>query len=469
MVLINYKPDTRNEVQKKHHQSYIAGVQSSSSPSSDPVCFICNSSDGSSDHVSTPGPGGYKILQYYTCRTFVNKTPAARLYTLKEKGFCFQCLLPGALASSGKHAEGRCQRDFTCPHPSHHKYPVKKHVLVCEEHKSMECNQQLLQKYIQRFIRSPTLPDFCRIISLSFYTNEAYKVDNQQCTDRGIYLLQQIRVNNNKLLIFYDNGCSDFVISEKAVQLLGSRATKESSQQIILSGVGNTQTKSSLGTYSVKLPLSNGNDVSLSGICLQHITSNFPVYPLATVEKDIQSYYSSTKRIDTLPTLPSSIGGEVHMMIGIKYLRYHTRMVFQLPSGLAIYESKFNNTSGGRGVVGGPHHIFTNIHQHYNSNTVSTFFSDQYKMLMRNQSNVPLLGYNQHSITSINSPSANTIDESSPDVFLSTSMRIFEEVEATGSEIAYRCPQCRSCKTCKHESSNEIISVKEEIEQSIVN
>jgi len=328
-----------------------------------------------------------------------------------------------ALASSGKHAEGRCQRDFTCPHPSHHKYPVKKHVLVCEEHN----------------------------------TNEAYKVDNQQCTDRGIYLLQQILVNNNKLLIFYDNGCSDFVVSEKAVQLLGSRATKESSQQIILSGVGNTQTKSSLGTYSVKLPLSNGNDVSLSGICLQHITSNFPVYPLATVEKDIQSYYSSTKRIDTLPTLPSSIGGEVHMMIGIKYLRYHPRMVFQLPSGLAIYESKFNNTSGGRGVVGGPHHIFTNIHQHYNSNTVSTFFSDQYKMLMRNQSNVPLLGYNQHSITSINSPSANTIDESSPtesDVFLSTSMRIFEEVEATGSEIAYRCPQCRSCKTCKHESSS---------------
>jgi len=98
MVLINYKPDTRNEVQKKHHQRCnfdgASGVQSSSSSSSsDPVCFICNSSDGSSDHVSTPGPGGYKILQYYTYRTFVNKTPAARLYNLKEKGFCFQCLL----------------------------------------------------------------------------------------------------------------------------------------------------------------------------------------------------------------------------------------------------------------------------------------------------------------------------------------------------------------------------------------
>ena len=47
-------------------------------------------------------------------------------------------------------------------------------------------------------------------------------------------------------------------------------------------------------------------------------------------------------------------------------------------------------------------------------------------------------------------------------------MRIFEEVEATGSEITYCCPQCRSCKTCKHDN-NEFISIKEEVEQTIIN
>ena len=48
-------------------------------------------------------------------------------------------------------------------------------------------------------------------------------------------------------------------------------------------------------------------------------------------------------------------------------------------------------------------------------------------------------------------------------------MWVFEEVEATGSEITYRCPLCRICKVCKHKSTNEMISIKEEIEQSIIN
>ena len=47
-------------------------------------------------------------------------------------------------------------------------------------------------------------------------------------------------------------------------------------------------------------------------------------------------------------------------------------------------------------------------------------------------------------------------------------MKIFEEVETTGSEISYRCPRCCSCHDCKH-ASNDIISVKEEVEQSLIN
>ena len=48
-------------------------------------------------------------------------------------------------------------------------------------------------------------------------------------------------------------------------------------------------------------------------------------------------------------------------------------------------------------------------------------------------------------------------------------MKVSEKVEATGSEISYRCPQCRTCEVCKHESTNDTISVKEEVEQSLVN
>ena len=54
----------------------------------------------------------------------------------------------------------------------------------------------------------------------------------------------------------------------------------------------------------------------------------------------------------TLPKIPKSVGGEIDFIIGIKYLRYYPKMIFQLPSGLTIYESVFENADGGRGVIG---------------------------------------------------------------------------------------------------------------------
>jgi len=66
---------------------------------------------------------GLKIIQYFSCRSFVEKKPAQRFIMVRKKGFCFQCLLPGANGDQGKHKEGKCQRDFVCPHQSHLRYP----------------------------------------------------------------------------------------------------------------------------------------------------------------------------------------------------------------------------------------------------------------------------------------------------------------------------------------------------------
>ena len=48
-------------------------------------------------------------------------------------------------------------------------------------------------------------------------------------------------------------------------------------------------------------------------------------------------------------------------------------------------------------------------------------------------------------------------------------LKIFEYVENAGSEISYRCSNCRSCKVCKEHEYNEMTSIKEEIEQDIIN
>jgi len=88
-----------------------------------------------------------KLIQYFSCKTFVEMTPTERLSTLKSKNLCFQCLFPGAHQNQGKHQEGQCQREFICQHPYHQLYPVKNHVLVCETHKKNQQNQDTLEHY----------------------------------------------------------------------------------------------------------------------------------------------------------------------------------------------------------------------------------------------------------------------------------------------------------------------------------
>ena len=46
--------------------------------------------------------------------------------------------------------------------------------------------------------------------------------------------------------------------------------------------------------------------------------------------------------------------------------------------------------------------------------------------------------------------------------------KLFEIAENAGTEITYRCVDCRNCSKCKKSSQIECISIQEEIEQDII-
>ena len=98
------KPESKrnnNQDSSKNNRTQKYGFPSHSSlPQSEPICFICDAKDGNDDHISTFGPRGTRILKYYTCKKFVELSLADRLSLLKSKGYCFQCLFPGADATS---------------------------------------------------------------------------------------------------------------------------------------------------------------------------------------------------------------------------------------------------------------------------------------------------------------------------------------------------------------------------------
>ena len=121
----------------------------------------------------------------------------------------------------------------------------------------------------------------------------------------------------------------------------------------------------------------------MSGVCLDNITLNFPLYPLQgkVLNDIIKAYKDAVVDARTLPKIPKLVGGEIDFMIGIKYLKYYPKMMFQLPSGLTIYESVFENADRGRGVIGGPLKIFNNIRNYHTEDNIHiTFFSNQYNL-----------------------------------------------------------------------------------------
>ena len=481
------------------------------------VCFLC----GKSDHVPTKGPYGMKLIQYFTCQKFTSVAPAQRLAELNTKGLCIQCLFPGAKASGGKHVEGKCQNTYVCKHESHQAAAIKKHVLVCEEHKCDEANKTLLEEYRTRCITracNSDLPEFSKTIQLNFHstvysTSLEPSVTNTNITetdnplllddevkDHGIYMFQNILVNGHKELLFFDGGCGDLVSSWEAVQRLGGNAKQLFKGPIPLGGVGDMKIESPHGIYRIALPLHNGKHATMSGVVLDQVTSEFPEYTLNTdIWSDIKSEYKRQRgNPHELPRLPESVGGKVSFMVGIKNAKYFPEEQFRLPCGLTIYLSPFVSPDGSRGVVGGPHSEVTRINNYFHTQYSSAQATAKFSAYLSNQLQIFCNGYHvnpdllflepkcpkdysqslltevdvyDHIFNKTNDDddcTNKTLCPSTSTALVARNKRIFDEVENAGSEISYRCVGCRDCKNCRNGERIELISTKEEVEQAII-
>ena len=147
-------------------------------------------------------------------------------------------------------------------------------------------------------------------------------------------------------------------------------------------GVGETSAKSDHGIYQIRLPLHAGKNEVLSGVCLERITHTFPEYPLdGIVRTDIENACKLVGGdVSKLPSVPKVVGGDVDIMIGGKYQRYHPEKIFSLPSGLTIYRSPFLNINGSRGVIGGPHALFNKISKFQGTCNQLSFLTNQYQL-----------------------------------------------------------------------------------------
>ena len=176
-------------------------------------------------------------------------------------------------------------------------------------------------------------------------------------------------------------------------------------------------------------------------------------------------------------------------MIGIKYLPYHPKLIHQLPSGLSIYESMFKNSDGTRRVTGSPHKVFTKIEEQFRSKISNTFNS---KSILSQQFQLYSKGYHIDpdfdfiNFKSSKNPDVDIDVSQEQDTFMIIkeqpikdciprdslvirSKKTFNVAENAASEITHRCVNCTNCKQCKDDEKSNVTSIKEEIEQDLIN
>ena len=154
-------------------------------------------------------------------------------------------------------------------------------------------------------LRRPILEEFSKGIKLSFHTapnNLSIHKTHQSATyedtnHSSIYILQTISIDNKPYTLFVDNGCGDLLCTYGAIQNMGQRAVQEFKGPLYLGGVGDLTTKSNHKRYQVKMSLHNGENATMSGVCIEKITKTFPSYPLqGVVEQDLIQAFKETKK-----------------------------------------------------------------------------------------------------------------------------------------------------------------------------
>ena len=230
------------------------------------------------------------------------------------------------------------------------------------------------------------------------------------------------------------------------------------------------------------------------GLCMQKITTAFPFYDLHDVKKDIQHKCKDIRGggggelVKWLPNLPP-VGGETDILIRIKYARYFPKIVFAFETGLGIFKSVFKSPCDTRGIVGDPHREFSKVEKNNNTHVIEIAYFQAptygYRLLWQLGRNIPLLGEKYiPNMYEVDAPPCGAMANDNPVFYPKKSfcradracvakrtpkcVKLFDEVENLGTEITFRCVDCRSCAKCKNGARFEALSTQEEIEQSLI-
>jgi len=446
-----------------------------------------------------------KHSHLFYCEMFIAADVGDRFDMVKQQRACGRCLSMKVRLEGNKKDwfplhEKYCKTEFACAMGSCQgkKENNQFHIAICKKHAA---ENKTVQADFIASLDSSLLPSGLSPANISFLHMMPHQMVHLAAAtpaqpaaataaasrsrevlpdveEVAIFMLQWIPAASGKqrLLAFYDSGCSGAGISGRGVGLLETTAVRPG--PTVLDVAGGKSIELPGGDVQFNLDLEGGRQMAtLTALEMPEITATFPMVRLTEAWLELQTAATHCCKDWKLPAADDAVGGSpVDLLIGIRYLKYFPVLVFSLPSGLGIYRARFSSASGRQAVLGGPHAAWTRAAEIAGHMSPRAYFTSEARAWYLEQAWVRM-DQGRFPATEEYCKRGDQEDYCDSGLCYQVKKRSqaarqeekeFWLAEAAGTEMLYRCLECRSCPRCKRGPELEEISFREEAEQALI-
>ena len=305
----------------------------------------------------------------------------------------------------------------------------------------------------------------------------------EDCRESAVYMLQYVPgPKGEKLMLFFDGGCYGAGISENAYKVLETKCVREGPTYMDVAGGKVVRLENGDEKLHLRLVPENGKErvAAITALRMNNISANFPMWPLQEAWNHLNSEYLKAGGQGKLPEVEDFIGNQpVDIMIGISYNKLFPKEEFYLPSGLCVYRSPIQGFNNKQGILGGPHESWTEALKTAHSMGPAAYLVSEMRVYRSYTSSLYTnLSVEAEKQTCLVPEIEKELedeecceDEKNEMLAMMSMPAAIKEmlnVEAIGTEIEYRCGDCRNCLKCKNAETLEKVSLVEEKEQFLI-
>ena len=283
-----------------------------------------------------------------------------------------------------------------------------------------------------------------------------------------VFIFSVIQGLHNSIMAFIDSGANCWLAKEGIPEreFVSSKLADGPIPLYVASGI----TTYASAEYGSLIPLSNGDFQTVRGLTLKKVTADMPELDLRPAFEQIKANCVDNKTISNLK-IPKVVGGDIQMIIGIKYASIFPKVVHTFPSGLTVFESRLKpDEPGALACLGGPLSALEHLCENIGQLSTMTYMANLIKSTD-----------NYLKIDSLSLFKCEFEDETYSDVFscdvscvccgalqIQSELEKFMKMQDSGLDTTYKCPKCRECKSCLKGSGQELLNMKEEYQQQII-